>query len=70
MLGNGNAASTAGTFASSGNWNYDEEVDYSFGYGLSYTQFSQEITAFEVKDDMLVFGILSAFFVWDKEESK
>lgn len=38
-----NAASTAGACASTAGWNYAEEVVYSFGYGLSYTTFSQEI---------------------------
>lgn len=43
VLNQGNASSTAGTYASSGAWNYSEEVSYGFGYGLSYTSFDQEI---------------------------
>lgn len=39
----GNAKSTAGTYASASNWNYAEEVAYGFGYGLSYTNFTYEI---------------------------
>ena len=39
VAGKGNAASSAGTYASAGNWNYDDEVTYGFGYGLSYTAF-------------------------------
>ena len=39
VAGKGNAASSAGTYASAGNWNYDDEVTYGFGYGLSYTTF-------------------------------
>lgn len=53
VLGQGDAASSAGVFASSGNWNYDEEVDYPFGYGLSYTDFSQELTGLTVENDVV-----------------
>ncbi len=47
VLGQGNAASAAGTFLSNGEWNYADEVDYAFGHGLSYTTFTQEITDFK-----------------------
>ncbi|MBO7365037.1 MAG: glycoside hydrolase family 3 C-terminal domain-containing protein [Lachnospiraceae bacterium] len=39
VIGAGNASSKAGAYASSGDWNYDEEVTYGFGFGLSYTTF-------------------------------
>lgn len=42
VLGKGNAASPVGAYASSDEWNYDNEVTYGFGYGLSYTDFTQE----------------------------
>lgn len=31
-------------------WNYDDEITYTFGYGLSYTTFKQEIVAGSFKD--------------------
>ncbi len=51
VLGNGSASSTAGAYASSGGWNYAEEVLYSYGYGLSYTTFEKEIVGTPSFDD-------------------
>lgn len=45
-----NAASTAGVYASKTNWNYDEEVSYTFGHGLSYLDYDQEVVNVEVEN--------------------
>ena len=42
VLGQGNADSTVGS-SSGGAWDYDSEVSYSFGFGLSYTTFEQTL---------------------------
>ena len=43
VLNRYNAASTAGTYYSANAWNYDEEVSFPFGFGLSYTTFEQSL---------------------------
>lgn len=42
VLKQNNADSTVGAIASTGNWRYNQEVSYGFGYGLSYSTFTQE----------------------------
>ena len=42
VAGVNNAADPTGAYGSDTEWNYDNEVTYSFGFGLSYTDFTYE----------------------------
>lgn len=54
VIGGRNADSSAGTFASNGNWNYTDEMGYNFGYGLSYTSFAQTLKSVEFNESKTV----------------
>lgn len=52
ILGQGNAASVKGASTGS-SWNYNQEVQYPFGYGLSYSSFEQTLDRVELEGDTI-----------------
>ncbi|MFV0520112.1 MAG: glycoside hydrolase family 3 C-terminal domain-containing protein [Lachnospirales bacterium] len=51
-----NASSNVGS-SNNNNWNYNMEVSYPFGYGLSYTTFEQSLDSVEINEDEITVNV-------------
>lgn len=51
VMGKGNASDPAGALPGASSWNYADEVQFPFGFGLSYTSFEQKLDSVDVGGD-------------------